>query len=128
MACASVHSPSPFPVLGPLSRAEKAQLLQARTTDVHTLAAVLAMSFTAAEQQRTFDMVVNYDASNRMRFTAFKDVELSTSPIFDLLFAGERYSLELHDAPETRIHQGEVAQFVHDQPAFSAFLVIGEAF
>jgi hypothetical protein len=71
---------------------------------------------------------VNYDASGRMRFTAFKDVGLSTSPIFDLLFAGERYSLELHDAPETRIHQGEVTQFVHEQPAFSAFLVIGEAF
>jgi hypothetical protein len=128
MACAAVRSPSPFPVLGRLSPAEKAQLLQARSTGIHTLAAVLTMSFTAAEQQRTFDMVVNYDAAGSMRFTAFKDVGLSTSPIFDLLFAGERYSLELQDATGRRIHQGEVTQFVRDQPAFSAFLVIGEAF
>jgi hypothetical protein len=115
-------------VLGPRSQAEKAQILQARTTGIRTLAAVLAMSFTGAKQQRTFDMVVNYDASGSMRFTALKDVGLSTSPVFDLLFAGERYSLELHDETGTRTHQGGVAQFVHDQPAFSAFLIIGEAF
>jgi hypothetical protein len=93
-----------------------------------TLAAVLAMTFTGGKQQDTFDMIVNYDATGKMRFTAFKDVGFNTRPIFDLLFAGRRYRLETHDAAGVRTHQGSVARFAHNHPPFRAFLIVGEAF
>lgn len=127
-ACSSVPSPSPSPRLMPRDRIARAQIIQSRTTGLHTLTAVLTMAFPGENQQRTFDMIVNYDAAEKMRFTAFKDVGLSARPIFDLLFVGNRYRLEVHEGTEARTEQGPVSQFLRDHPPFRAFLVIGEAF
>jgi hypothetical protein len=127
-ACASVPAPSPFPPLEAYSHAEKAQVMRARTTGLRTLAAVLTMAFSSGERQGTFEMIVNYDASGQMRFTAFKDLGLSTRPIFDLVFARQQYYLELHDEARKRRRQGHLSQFVQDNPEFRAFLIAGEAF
>lgn len=127
-ACSAVPSPSPFPVLAPVDRAERAQIMQSRTTGLHTLSAVLGMAFTGKNQQRTFEMIVNYDAAEKMRFTAFKDLGLSARPIFDLLLVAERYRLEVQEDTGTRTYQGPVSQLLRDHPPFRAFLVIGEAF
>jgi len=127
-ACASSSSRSPFPPLGTLSQAEKAQVIGSRTMGLKTLAAVLAMTFTGGTQHDIFDMIVNYDATGKMRFTAFKDLGFNTRPIFDLLFAGERYRLETHDEAGGHTHQGSVAQFAHNHAPFRAFLIVGEAF
>jgi hypothetical protein len=93
-----------------------------------TLAAVLAMTFTGGKQHDTFDMIVNYNATGKMRFTAFKDVGFNTRPIFDLLFAGARYRLETHDEAGMHTYQGSMAQFAQNHPPFRAFLIVGEAF
>ena len=127
-ACASSPSMSPFPTLGTLSPADKAQLIRSRTIGLQTLAAVLAMTSTAGKRHHTFDMIVNYDVAGQMRFSAFKDLGFNTQPIFDLRFAGERYLLETHDEAGAHTHQGSVAQFVRDHAPFGAFLVVGEAF
>jgi hypothetical protein len=133
MACTSLPSPSPattspFPPLGPLTPAEKAQVIHARTAGLQTLAAVVAMSVSGPAQPRTFEMIVNYEASGNMRFTALKDLFISTRPIFDLLFVGERYYLTLHEDTGPHAYQGAVAHFVRDHPAFRVFLLVGEAF
>jgi hypothetical protein len=86
------------------------------------------MAFTGEHQQRTFDMIVNYDATEKMRFTAFKELGLSANPIFDLILVGERYRLEVQEDTAVRTYQGPVAQFFRDHPSFRAFLVIGEGF
>jgi hypothetical protein len=127
-ACASLPSTSLFPTLSASSQAEKAQIIRSRTTGLRTLTAVLMVAFSGRERQGTFEMVVNYNASGKMRFTAFKDLMLSSRPIFDLIFARERYILAIHDTAGARMRQGNVAQFVQDNPEFRAFLVVGEAF
>lgn len=127
-ACASSPAMSPFPTLGALSQAEKAQVIRSRTLGLKTLAAVLAMTFTGGKHQDAFDMIVNYDAAGKMRFTALKDLGFHTRPIFDLLFASERYRLEIQDETGVRTHQGSVAQFAQHHVPFRAFLIVGEAF
>lgn len=127
-ACASSPSRSPFPTLGALSQAEKAQVIRSRTMGLKTLEAVLAMTFTDGKQHNTFDMIVNYDATGKMRFTALKDLGFNTRPIFDLLFAGAQYRLETHDEAGAHTHQGSVAQFAQKHAPFRAFLIVGEAF
>ena len=127
-ACSVVSLPSPATSLLPHDRLAHAQIIQARTTGLHTLTAVLAMTLTGEHQQRTFDMIVNYDATEKMRFTAFKELGLTARPIFDLLFVGDRYRLEIQGDTEARTYQGPVSQYLRDHPPFWAFLVIGEAF
>ena len=127
-ACSAVPSPWSSANLLPHDRLAHAQIIQARTMGLHTLTAVLAMTFTGEHQQRTFDMIVNYDATEKMRFTAFKELGLTARPIFDLLFVGDRYRLEVQQDAEVWTYQGPVSQFLRDHPPFWAFLVIGEAF
>jgi hypothetical protein len=86
------------------------------------------MTFTGGQQHDTFDMIVNYDATGKMRFTALKDLGFTTRPIFDLLFAGAQYRLETHDEAGGHIHQGSVAQFVQQHAPLRVFLIVGEAF
>jgi hypothetical protein len=102
MSCTSLFpapppSPSPFPTLGTLSPATRAQVVQSRTTGLQTLTAVLAVSYTVGKQSGTFNMIVNYAAPGSMRFTALKDTLLSTQVLFDLLFTGETYRLLVRD-------------------------------
>jgi hypothetical protein len=73
-------------------------------------------------------MVVNYAAAEALRFTAFKDMIMSTQVLFDLLLAGETYRLLVHDDAGPRIHQGAVGQFARDYPTFRTFFFVGEAF
>lgn len=127
-ACVSLPSTSPFPCFGPLSHAEKAQIIQSRTTDLRTLAAVVAMSVSGKIKLGAFEMIVNYDASGKMRFTALKDLLISTRPIFDLIFADERYRLTIHENVRSHTGQDMVLRFVRDNPEFRAFLLLGEAF
>jgi hypothetical protein len=127
-ACVSLQSTSPFPSLGSLSFAEEVQVIQSRTTGLRTLAAVVTMSVSGKAALGTFDMVVNYDASGKMRFTALKDLLISTRPIFDLIFAGERYSLTLYENTNSHARQDTISRFVQDNPEFRAFLLLGEVF
>ena len=130
MSCTS-HAPappSPLPALGVLAPAERARVVQARTTGVQTLTAALAVSYTVGKQRGTFDMVVNYAAPDTIRFTAFKDALLNTQILFDLLFTGERYSFYLHDDMGERTQHGMVQQFAHEFPTFRTFFLLGEAF
>src|SRR5215471_19713308 len=98
MSCASLAPapPSPLPALGALAQADRAQVVQARTTGVQTLTAALAVSYTVGKQRGTFDMVVNYAAPDTIRFTAFKDALLNTQILFDLLLTRETYHFYLH--------------------------------
>ena len=132
MSCASLPpaplAPSPFPTLGSLSAADRAQVIQSRTTGVQTLTATLAVSYTVGKQRGTFDMVVNYAAPGVFRFTALKDTLLSTQILFDLLLSRETYHLYLHDDTGERTRQGMVQQFAHDYPTFRTFSGLGEAF
>ena len=98
-------SPSSFPLVGTLSAVERAQVIQSRTTRLQTLTAVLAVSYTVGKQRGTFDMIVNYAAPGSMRFTALKDMLLSTQVLFDLLFTGETYRLLVRDNKEHRSHR-----------------------
>jgi len=127
-ACASLPSSSPFPTLDSTEPTEKARVIQFRTTGVHTLAAILTVTFAGPERQGIFEMIVNYDASGNMRFTAFRDLILSTRPIFDLVFVAGTYYLEVRNDIGGRIRQGMVSQFSQDHPEFRAFWVVGEAF
>ena len=85
-------SPSSLPTLGTLAPAERAQVVQSRTTGLQTLTAVLAVAYTVGTQRGTFDMVVNYAAPDALRFTAFKDTLLSTQVLFDLLLTARDLS------------------------------------
>lgn len=128
-ACAaSVDGPDVFPPAGALDAARKARVVQARTTGIHTLTAVLAIEFSGFERRGTFDMVVNYDDSGHLRFSAFKDLFISTRPVFDLLLTQETYRLEVYDAGQARRAQGDVSQFARRHPQFRAFYTIGEGF
>src|SRR5262245_53234089 len=71
-------SPSSFPLVGTLSATARAQVIQSRTTGLQTLTAVLAVSYTVSKHHGTFDMIVNYAAPGSARFTALKDMLLST--------------------------------------------------
>ncbi len=132
MSCTALQhpssSPSSFPLVGTLSAADRAQVIQSRTTGVQTLTAVLAVSYTVGKQRGTFDLIVNYAASGSVRFTALKDMLLSTPVLFDLLFAGETYRLLVHDDKGEQISQGTVTQFAQAYPTFRTFFVVGEAF
>jgi hypothetical protein len=132
MSCTSLPpappSLSPFPPLGTLSPAARAQVLQSRTTGVQTLTAVLAVSYTLGKHRGTFDMIVNYAAPGSVRFTALKDMLLSTQVLFDLLFTGETYHLLVRDDKGEQISQGTVTQFASAYPTFRTFFVVGEAF
>ncbi len=127
-ACASLPPTSPFPTVDTRSPIEQAYIIQARTTGLRTLAAVLTVALSRQDKQDAFEMIVNYDASGKMRFTAFKDLMLSTRPIFDLIFVGPRYRLTLHNEAGIHVRQGQVSQFVKDHPEFRVFFLVGEAF
>jgi len=132
MSCTALQhpssSPSSFPLVGTLSAADRAQVIQSRTTGVQTLTAVLAVSYTVGKQRGTFDMIVNYAAPGSVRFTALKDMLLSTPVLFDLLFAGETYRLLVHDDKGEQLSQGTVTQFAQAYPTFRTFFLVGEAF
>ena len=132
MSCASLPPaplpPSPFPTLGTLAPADRAQVVQRRTTGVQTLTATLGVSYTVGKQRGTFDMVVNYAAPGVWRFTAFKDTLLSTQILFDLLLTGETYHVYTHDEAGEQTQQGPIGQFAHAYPAFRTFFLLGEAF
>ena len=121
-------SPSSFPLLGTLSAAARAQIIQVRTTGVQTLTAVLAVSYTVNKQRGTFDLIVNYAVPGSVRFTALKDMLLSTQVLFDVLFTGETYHVLVHDDKGAQISQGTVTQFAQAYPTFRAFFLVGEAF
>ena len=120
--------PSSFPLVGTLSAAERAQVIQSRTTGVQTLTAVLAVSYTVGKHRGTFDMIVNYAAPGSVRFTALKDMLLSTQVLFDVLFTGETYRLLVRDDKGEQISQGTVMQFASAYPTFRTFFLVGEAF
>jgi hypothetical protein len=132
MSCTSLQSAppslSPFPPLGTLSPATRAQVIQSRTTGLQTLTAVLAVSFTVGKQRGTFDMIVNYAAPGSVRFTALKDTLLSTQVLFDVLFTEETYRLLVRDDKGEQISQGTVTQFAQAYPTFRTFFLVGEAF
>lgn len=132
MSCTALQplpsSPSSFPLVGTLSAAERAQVIQSRTTGLQTLTAVLAVSYTVGKQHGTFDMIVNYAAPGSMRFTALKDMLLSTQVHFDLLFTGETYRLSVRDDKGGQSSQGTVTQFAQAYPTFRTFFLVGEAF
>ena len=123
ISCASLPpaplAPSLFPALGSLAPADRAQVVQSRTTGVQTLTATLAVSYTVGKQRGTFDMVVNYAAPGVLRFTAFKDTLLSAQILFDLLLTGETYHMYTHDDAGEQTHQGPVQQFAQ-LPQFNA--------
>jgi hypothetical protein len=121
-------SPSSFPLVQTLSAAERAQVIQSRTTGLQTLTAVLAVSYTLGKQGGTFDLIVNYAASDSVRFTALKDVLLSTQVLFDVLFTGASYRLLVHDDKGAQISQGPVTLFAQTYPTFRTFFLVGEAF
>jgi hypothetical protein len=85
------------------------------------------MSMSGVPQLGSFEMLVNYDAAGRMRFTAFKDLLISTQPMFDLLLTETHYSLTLHDNTGPHTHQGNAADLGQDHPAFRALHILGEA-
>ena len=120
--------PSPLPTLGTLSPAERAQVIQSRTTGLQTLTAVLTVAYSVGNQRGTFDMVVNYAAPETLRFTAFKDALLSTQVLFDLLLTGETYRLYIRDDAGERTYQGTGQQFAHEHPSLRTFFLLGEAF
>ena len=132
MSCTALQppplSPSSFPLVGTLSSAARAQVIQSRTADVQTLAAVLAVSYTVGKHHGTFDMIVNYAAPDSVRFTALKDMLLSTQVLFDLLFTGETYRLLVRDDKGEQSSQGTVTQFAQVYPTFRTFFLVGEAF
>ena len=121
-------SPSALPLVGALSATERAQVIQSRTTGVQTLTAVLAVSYTVGKHRGTFDMIVNYAAPGSVRFTALKDMLLSTQVLFDLLFTGETYRLRMRDEKGEQLSQGTVTQFTRAYPTFRTFFLVGEAF
>ena len=132
MSCTTLQptpsSPSLFPLLGTLSPAARAQVVQSRTTGLQTLTAVLAVSYTVGKQRGTFDMIVNYAAPGSLRFTALKDTLLSTQVLFDLLLTGETYRLLVRDNQGDQISQGPVLHLASAYPTFRTFFVVGEAF
>jgi len=95
---------------------------------VQTLTAVLAVSYTVGKQSGTFDMIVNYAAPGSVRFTALKDMLLSTQVFFDLLFTEETYRLLMRDDKGEQFSQGIVTQFAQAHPTFRTFFLAGEAF
>jgi hypothetical protein len=121
-------SPSALPLVQTLSAAERARVIQSRTTGLQTLTAVLAVSYTVGKQGGTFDMIVNYAASDSVRFTALKDMLLSTQVLFDVLFTRETYRLLVHDDKGAQLSQGAVTQFAQAYPTFRTFFLVGEAF
>ena len=128
MSCTVLtHAPS-SPLVEALSAADKAQIIQSRTTGLQTLTAVLAVSYTIGKRRGTFDLIVNYAAPGSLRFTALKDMLLSTQVLFDVLFTGETYSLLVHDDKGEQLSQGTVTQFVQAYPTFRTFFLVGEAF
>src|SRR6516165_1956435 len=132
MSCTALQhqpsSPSSFPLVGTRSAAERAQVIQSRTTGLQTLTAVLAVSYTVGKHRGTFDMIVNYAAPGSVRFTALKDMLLSTQVLFDLLFTGETYRLLVRDDKGEQSSQGTVTQFAQAYPTFRTFFLVGEAF
>lgn len=107
---------------------EKARRIQAGTTGLRTLAAVLSVTFSNPRRRDTFDMIVNYDAAGKTRYTAFKNLILGTQPIFDLLFVGEQYHLTTHDTDRPHRHRGRTSQFAMEHPGLRVFALVGEAF
>src|SRR6516164_6152291 len=71
---------------------------------------------------------VNYAAPDSVRFTALKDMLLSTQVLFDLLFTGETYRLLVRDDKGEQSSQGTVTQFAQAYPTFRTFFLVGEAF
>lgn len=119
---------SPFPPLGALSPAARIQVIQARTTGVQTLTAVLEVAYTVGKHRGAFDLIVNYAAPGSVRFTALKDTLLSTQVLFDIFFTGETYRLLMRGDQGEQISQGSVTQFAHAYPTFRTFFLLGEAF
>lgn len=126
--CTPQSAPPATPVVTNQVTAAKARRIQARTTGLHTLAAVLTVAFSNPDRRDTFDLIVNYDATGKTRYTAFKDLLLSTRPIFDLVFIDQQYHLTTHDAGHTRRDQGQITQFAIEHPSMRVFALVGEAF
>lgn len=127
-ACVPASRPAPASALEPGEAARVASLVRSRTTGVRTLAALLAMQFVGEGRQGTVELIVNYDASGTMRFSAFKNLVITTRPVFDLLFVGDMYRLALPDAEGGQPDRGPQAAFVRRHPRFRAFWIIGEGF
>ena len=131
-ACSTIHSSpsavSPFPIATALTKEQRLDMLQARTTGLRTLSAVLAVSYTVGKQQGAFDLVVNYDTAGSMRFTALKESFLSTQILFDLLLQRDTYTFMVHEESGPRTFQGELHDFAQAHPTFRTFFLVGDAF
>lgn len=121
-------SAAPLPSLGTLTQAQRLHAFQARATGLQTLTAVLAVSYTVEKRAGAFDIIVNYAAPDRLRFTALKEGLLHTQILFDLFLGRDTYALQMHDAQGVRVHQGDLAQFVQENPTLRTFFLVGAAF
>lgn len=126
--CAPLSPPSATLAVTTPHASAKARRIQAGTTGLNTLVAVLSVAFSNPSRRDTFDMIVNYDAAGKTRYTAFKDLMLSTQPIFDLMLTNQQYRLITHDAGHTTQRQGPIAQFALAHPGMRVFALVGEAF
>ncbi|MCZ6874719.1 MAG: hypothetical protein O7G88_14510 [bacterium] len=126
--CTPLPSPADLAATATRNASARARLIHARTTGLRTLAAVLSVVFSRQDRHDTFDLIINYDAAGKIRYSAFKDLILHIQPIFDLMFIGEQYHLITHEAGHTTQHQGRQAQFAAKHPTLRLFLLVGEAF
>lgn len=109
------------------STAEIVSSIRARNAGFSSLSAVVAMVYESPDREGTFTAVVLYEAPQRLRIQAFKDLVVDSRDLFDLLLRPEGYFVrhELDSEPaETR---GPLDRFPSDNPRFSGIYWAREA-
>jgi hypothetical protein len=117
-----------FTALGPMTDEQVVARLRARAAAIRTMYAVLEITYDSAKMNGTFEAACNYVAPGKMRMTAFKDLVVTTEPIFDMLLTPERYVMEMRDPKggETRKSAGPRSEFAAKNPEFALFAIVGE--
>ena len=92
-------------------------------TAVDSFYAVLSLDFESPDRDGTFDVVMHYQAPATFRFTAFKDLIVSTHDLFDLVMTPERFTLRTtpEGEEEPRVFRGLLEDLPKLHPRYRGF-------
>ena len=114
----------PFPEVEPGESPE--EVLARRTRLPKSLYAELTMSIDSPDRSGVFESVVQFVPARGLRMSAFKDVIVSTRPIFDLVIEDDSFHLAFWGEDDrVEIRSGGSAEAMELDPAFAAIYALG---
>lgn len=125
--CKTATERDPFPLLGPLSAAERLALVEARAAAARTLAATVQVSMDSKELSGSFEVICLFEDPGRLHMSASKGLLFSSQPVFEVTFLPESYRLAFaNDEGEMETAAGPLEDFPEQHPQMAELFWLRE--